>query len=204
VLFIGLLIAVVTVLAFSVGILESGFAAASKSTYTQAHGVPRAATVISVTSNGRKSGTEDVVASLAGPAGGRQPTTVHVPSTQSFPAGARIQALTDPQDPGYAELPGQPFMTASAAWGTAAALWLLAAPMMLLMVLAGRAWGRQRRRRALPSAATGTPLPAGMRRINAGDRHQPGAPSRDLRLHARHLGGLFSTDSCPQVGARTR
>jgi hypothetical protein len=184
VVFIGLLIAVVIVLAFSMGVLESGFAAANKSTYTQAHGVSRAATVISVTSNGSKSGNENVAASLADPADGQQSTTVHVPSTQSFSAGATVQILIDPQDPGYAELPGQRFMTASTAWGTAAAFWLIAAILMLLMIPAALGWGRQRRRRASPSAATGTSLPAGMRGISARDRHQPGAPGQDLRPHA--------------------
>jgi hypothetical protein len=163
VVFIGLLIVVVILLAISVKVLEGELAVASESAYTQAHGVSRAATVISVTSNGRKSGSENVAVSLADPAGGQQSTTVHVPSTQSFSAGATVQILIDPQDPGYAELPGQRYTTASTAWGTATAFWLVAALLMLLMIPAARSWGRQRRRRASPSAATGTPLPAGMR-----------------------------------------
>jgi hypothetical protein len=163
VVFVGLLIVVVIMLAISAKVLEGELAVASKSAYTQAHGVSRAATVISVTSNGSKSGSEDVAVSLADPADGQQTTTVHVPSTQSFPAGAKVQILIDPQDPGYAELPGQRYTTASTAWGTAAAFWLIAALLMLLMIPAARSWGRQRRRRASPSAATETPLPAGMR-----------------------------------------
>lgn len=174
VVFIGLLIVVVILLAISVKVLEGELAVASESAYTQAHGASRAATVISVTSNGSNSGSEIVAASLASPAGGQQTTTVHVPSTQSFPAGAALQVLIDPQDPGYAELPGQRYTTASTAWGTAAAFWLIAALLMLLMIPAARSWGRQRRRRASPSAATGTLLPARMRGISAGDRYQPG------------------------------
>lgn len=166
--FIGLLVVVVITLVISAKVLEGGLAAASKSAYTQAHGVSRAATVISVTSNGPKSGSENIAASLADPLDGQQATTVYVPSTQSFPAGATVQILIDPQDPGYAELPGLRSATTSDAWWTAATGWTLAAILMLLMVSAARSWGRQRRRRASPSATTGTPLPEGMRALAPG------------------------------------
>lgn len=170
VLFFGLLIVVVAILAFSVRLLDSGLAAASESAYTQAHGVPGAATVLGVTSNGRDSGTENVTAAPADPVDGQQLTTVHVPSTQSFPPSASVRILIDPQDPGYAELPGHRFTTASNAWWTAASFWLMAALVMVPMIFVARGWIRERRGGALLPAATGSALPVGYGRFQDRNR----------------------------------
>jgi hypothetical protein len=81
---------------------------------------------------------------------------------------APVQIIIDPQDPGYAELPGQRYTTASTAWGTATAFWLIAAPLMLLMIPAARSWGRQRRVQrgwvALSRGAAAAAAPTGSRR----------------------------------------
>jgi hypothetical protein len=154
-MFIGLLFAMLITLAVSVVILVSGFASAGKSAYTQAHGVPRAATVTSVTLGGSKASTEDVDVSLASPVDGQQSVTVLVPSRQSFPVGARVQVLIDPQDPGYAEMAGQQFKTDSVAWGNAATCWGIAALFVPLAVITGREWRKVRRRGAPPSAVAG-------------------------------------------------
>lgn len=143
--FIGLLFAVLVTLAVSVVILVNGFASARQSAYTQAHGVPRAATVTSVIAEGRKAATEDVNVSLTDPLDGQQTVTVLVPNAQSFPVGVRVQVLIDPQDPGYAEMAGQQFKTDSVAWWGAATAWTIAAPLVALAIMAGREWRKVRR-----------------------------------------------------------
>jgi hypothetical protein len=150
--FLGLLFVLLIVLAVSVVILVSGFASAGKSAYTQAHGVPRDATVTSVMLGGPKASTEDVNVSLADRVDGQQSVTVLVPSAQSFPVGARVHVLIDPQDPGYAEMAGQQFKTDSAALGDAATAWLIAAILAALTVMTGRKWRKLRRREAPPKA----------------------------------------------------
>ena len=154
-LFIGLLFVVLVVLTVSVVILVSGFASARKSAYTQAHGVPRDATVTSVMLGSSKASTEDVNVSLADPVDGQQSVTVLVPSAQSFPVGARVHVLIDPQDPGYAEMAGQQFKTDSVALWDAATAWLIAALLAALTVWPGLEWRKLRRRGAPPSAAAG-------------------------------------------------
>ena len=78
-MFIGLLFAVLVTLAVSVVVLVNGFASARQSAYTQAHGVPRAATVTSVIAEGRNPATEDVNVSLT------DPSTASKRSPSSFP-----------------------------------------------------------------------------------------------------------------------
>ena len=78
-MFIGLLFLVLVALAISAVVLVNGVASARKSAYTQAHGVPRAATVTSVIVGGPTAGTEDVNVSLT-------PSTASKRSPSSFPA----------------------------------------------------------------------------------------------------------------------
>jgi hypothetical protein len=151
-MFIGLLFVLLVVLAVSVVVLVSGFASARKSAYTQAHGVPRDATVTSVMREGSKATTEDVNVSLADPVDGEQSVSVLVPSAQSFRVGARVQVRIDPQDPGYAEMAGQQFKTDSVALWDATTAWTIAAPLAALTVMTGREWRKQRRREAPPKA----------------------------------------------------
>jgi hypothetical protein len=112
-MFIGLLTLVLIALVVSVVVLVNGFASARQSAYTQAHGAPRAATVIDVIRGGPKASREDVDVSLADPVDGQQSVTVLVPGRQPFPVGAGVRVLIDPQEPGYAELAGQQFKTNS-------------------------------------------------------------------------------------------
>lgn len=42
-------------------------------------------------------------------------TTVHIQGTPAYAAGALVTVVVDPQDPGYAELPGGPY-TSSGEW----------------------------------------------------------------------------------------
>jgi hypothetical protein len=143
--FFGLLFLVLVALAISVVVLVNGVASARKSAYTQAHGVPRAATVTSVIAGGTRASTEDVNVSLADPVDGQQTVTVLVPSLQSFPVGTRVRVLVDPQDPGYAEMAGQQFKTDSVALWDAAVGWTIAVPLGALAIVAGRGWRKARR-----------------------------------------------------------
>jgi hypothetical protein len=100
---------------------------AALSSFVQAHGVRRAAVILSVdniahttttmTSPGGNQPavatttttyTADVLVSLADPVGGQARTTVHVPGYEKDGVGDALTVLVDPNDPGYAELPGSP------------------------------------------------------------------------------------------------
>ena len=156
-MFFGLLSLVFIALVVSVVVLVNGFASARKSAYTQAHGVPRAATVTSVDRAGPKDRTEDVDVSLADPFDGQQSVTAFVPGMQSFPVGAGVRVLIDPQDPGYVEMAGEQFKTNSDAWAGAEIWWMLAAALAAVAVYAGHEWRKQRRAERRPSVvAAGT------------------------------------------------
>ena len=154
-MFIGLLFLVLVALAISAVVLVNGVASARKSAYTQAHGVPRAATVTSVIVGGPTAGTEDVNVSLTDPVDGQQTVTVLVPGQPSFPVGARVRILIDPQDPSYAEMAGQRLMTDSDAVFGAAVGWTIAALLGGLAIITGREWRKARRQAAelLPQAS---------------------------------------------------
>jgi Protein of unknown function (DUF3592) len=111
----------------------------AKSAYTQAHGIARQATVVSVqniqhTTHSQSGGgtifyTATITASLNPPVNGLAQTTVNVPHQVYDAAGQTVTVLVDPQDPGYAELPGTPAVTAKdwyAAFGAAVVAALLA------------------------------------------------------------------------------
>lgn len=81
----------------------------ARSAYTQAHGVRRAAQVLSAdTAMAGKTPTSTGIVLLSEPFDGHGTTTVHVRSVPLYP-GAAVTVLVDPQDPGYAELPGVPY-----------------------------------------------------------------------------------------------
>jgi hypothetical protein len=91
--------------------------ASDTSAYTQAHGVPRQATVVSVdrqpiyskTSIGGKKVTgykAAVTATLDSPVGGQSQTTVYAPHDCTCGPGQEISVLVDPREPGHSELPG--------------------------------------------------------------------------------------------------
>ena len=91
---------------------------AARSSYTQAHGARQAARVISErTSPGDdpKHPTSALVVRLSRPVNGHDTTTVHIQGAPTYRPGAPVTVVVDPQDPGYAELPGAPYTT-SGSW----------------------------------------------------------------------------------------
>ena len=117
----------VILVAATVGLFVFSFHVRSlgaRSGYTQAHGAAQQATVVSVrvsqqqvdTANNHTSTpdiTSMIIATLSQPVGGQSQTTVYVPQLVSYKAGDPINVLVDPQQPGYAELPGTPDVTSS-------------------------------------------------------------------------------------------
>ena len=107
----------------------SAFGQAAQSAYTQSSGVAAQATVLRVSNNqdtscGRYSctttDTAQVAAVLRQPVGGRSAVVINIPDNVSYIVGQDIDVLVDQRDPGYAELPGQPYSTDGAAFGLAA------------------------------------------------------------------------------------
>ena len=133
---------------------------AARSSYTQAHGVRRVAEVMI-----QNAGTEDYPSRgggrvptstaavwLSEPVNGHDTTTVHVHGAPLYP-DASVTVLVDPQDPGYAELPGAPFTTI-ASW-----LGPLGLGLTILVIPFGVGVGylralRGRRRVSVPAALT--------------------------------------------------
>jgi hypothetical protein len=98
-------------------------AEASRSGYTQANGVAGTATVRSV-ANYQSSGTRSattyfakVTVTLQPPVSGHASAVVNIPGNVSYARGQVISVLVDPADPGYAELPGSPYVTDSTTAG---------------------------------------------------------------------------------------
>jgi hypothetical protein len=87
----------------------------ARTSNTQAHGVRRAAQVISEDAGTGKSPTSTLTVRLSEPVNGRDTTTVHIQGAPAYSAGAPVTVVVDPQDPGYAELPGAPY-TSSGFW----------------------------------------------------------------------------------------
>jgi hypothetical protein len=85
--------------------------AAAQSSYTQAHGVRMAARVVSELTNTGKISTSALAVRLSGPVNGHDTTTVHIHGAPAYSTGATVTVVVDPQDPGYAELPGAPYST---------------------------------------------------------------------------------------------
>jgi len=93
----------------------------AKSTYTQSHGVRETAVVLSDHVNSGKTTSSDIAVRLSAPVDGHDTTTVNVLGATNYTPGTSLTALVDPQDPGYAELPGRPYSAASQ-WKAPAAL----------------------------------------------------------------------------------
>jgi hypothetical protein len=120
-------------LLLGVGFAFTAFSAqtqAARSSYTQAHGVLEGVRVTSVTSDGDCFGHAcayhtSAAATLSQPVRGRTRTIVNLPEGPStddtvtearkYPGRLVIQALVDPQDPGYAELQNTPYASAGGA-----------------------------------------------------------------------------------------
>lgn len=88
---------------------------AARTSYTQAHGVRRTARVISEDTGKGKDPTSTVAVRLSEPVNGHATTTVHIHGAPTYSPGAPVTVDVDPQDPGYAELPGAPY-TSTAQW----------------------------------------------------------------------------------------
>ena len=85
---------------------------AARTSYTQAHGVRLAGQVISArTSPGDAPNqpTSALTVRLSRPVNGHDTTTVHIQGAPTHSPGAPVTVVVDPQDPGYAELPGAPY-----------------------------------------------------------------------------------------------
>jgi hypothetical protein len=92
----------------------SDHAQAARSAYTQQHGVPEQAHVLSAVNDehcGRSSCsyTAAISVTLGTPVGGAVTSTVHVNAFTDALPGEVLPVLVDPRQPDYAELPGQPF-----------------------------------------------------------------------------------------------
>lgn len=109
-------------------------ARSARSSAVQDHGVAREAVVTSVQPVHHDTRYDswvsyDYGATLASPVGGTTETLVHDPTedSQRLVPGDQVDVLVDPQDPGYAELPGRPVQ--SSRW--------YVGPLVLTLVLIG-------------------------------------------------------------------
>lgn len=141
-----LAVVVIVLVAATIG----GYSGWQQSKETQDHGISESAyvtQVISIWNSTRYGGyyTYNLAVNLSTPVHGRRTTVVHT-NYQSPPAsvGQTISVLVDPDDPGYAELPGAP---AGSGWGVVFPL-VVAAVFVLLLALSARR--RHRLRAAMP------------------------------------------------------
>ena len=151
VLFIG-----VTFLILSLALRSS----AALSSFVQAHGVQREAVILNVdnvvhtstnTSGSGHTTTSTtysalVLVRLADPVGGQTRTTVHVPRYETDGPGAALTVLVDPDNPGYAELPGSPSTPALLPTIFLAVGAFLTLVAITGSAIVGRFWLRSRRR----------------------------------------------------------
>lgn len=127
--------------------IDTNFAAAvDQSGYTQAHGLLRSGTVTSVTNHQTKSPSSDLGVRLDQPVDGQVTTTAHVSPITSLTPGATVRVLVDPQNPSYAEFPGQRYIQQSSLDVATIALAVCLAFFVLTAAWWGRVWYRQRRR----------------------------------------------------------
>jgi hypothetical protein len=92
--------------------------------------------------------TAQVLVSLADPVDGQARTTVHMPRYDTGRPGSTLTVLVDPDDPGYAELPGSP--------STAAVLptiFLVAGAFLAVVAITGSTLIARSRRRSMRRGA---------------------------------------------------
>jgi hypothetical protein len=100
-----------------------------RSSYTQSHGIQTNA-IVDAVNNTQYCGrygcnwTSAILVSPLSPVDGVTTTTVHYDAYSSLMGGQQVQVLVDPNQPNYAELPGDPF-TRSYSWIVFAGLALL-------------------------------------------------------------------------------
>jgi hypothetical protein len=166
------LVAMLIVLVIGVVFIILSFALrapAALSSIVQAHGVRREGVILNVdniahqstTTSGSGSSkrtvtsttyTAEVLVSLADPVGGQARTTVHVPRYETDSAGDALTVLVDPDDPGYAELPGSPSTPAVLPAIFLAVGAFLAVASVSGSALIARSWRRSSRRARHASA----------------------------------------------------
>jgi uncharacterized membrane protein len=107
---------------------------AARSSLTQGHGLARQARVTSVHTVDHSTRTNswvtyDYTVALSAPARSARVSVVHDPARddQRFSSGDRVRVLVDPQQTGYAELPGLPVQAAD---------WFIAPLIMTVVFLA--------------------------------------------------------------------
>jgi hypothetical protein len=156
----GLLTYLIVVAGFAVWAVNV-HAEGALSSYVQHDGMHRTGGILRV-QNVEHQDTNDgpyyssfITVSLAPPMDGHSTTVVHVPHGSSFVVGEGLEILVDPQQPGYAELPGQPFVQ-NRQWIVAGSFSLAIAvvgflPMVLMTV---RMVARYRRRGTLTGKHT--------------------------------------------------
>lgn len=111
---------------------------AQRSSFTQDHGVRVAASVVAVdntsvcSARGGCSYTASIAVRLSSPVRGVTATTVSYPDRSDLASGDSVTVLVDPQQPGYAELPGHP--------NTTAVQWALGFVLAVLFVRFRQAW----------------------------------------------------------------
>jgi hypothetical protein len=94
--------------------------AATRSGYTQAHGV-RTTAIVMVVGERKKCGagteaceyTAEILARLSPPVNGTAGTYIHYPGYSKLDRGQSTTVLVDPKEPTYAEIPGARFATQS-------------------------------------------------------------------------------------------
>ena len=136
--------------------------AATRSAYTQAHGV-RATALVLVVGERKQCGagteaceyTALILAELSPPVNGSKGTFIHYPGYSKLDRGQHVTVLVDPRDPRYSEIPGARFEPASRwiVWAMLAAVFILLSAYQLRAVL------RLRRRPGddVPSASSHAP-----------------------------------------------
>jgi hypothetical protein len=95
-----------------------GHTYADRSAYTQAHGVTESAIADNVQniahhSKNSTTYTNQIAITVQHPSIGNGNATVYGQGTTSVQSGDTITVLVDPRQPGYAEIPGSPYYTAS-------------------------------------------------------------------------------------------
>ena len=152
------LVAVLVVLFIAVIFLILSFAlrsSAALSSFVQAHGVRREAVILNVDNIAQKNGSgsvktyvAEVLVRLADPVDGQTQTTVHVPNRETEGPGGTLTVLVDPDDPGYAELPGSPYTP-----GVLVTILLAVGAFLIVVAAAGSALIARSRRRSRHRAA---------------------------------------------------
>jgi hypothetical protein len=141
--------------ALSIALIVGGSSSAredgARTSYTQAHGVRRTAQVISEDVSSGRSPTSTLTVRLSEPVNGHDTTTVHIDGEHVYAPGTSVTVVVDPQEPGYAELPGDSYAS-SGYWVFVLGLGLagLIVPLITAVFYLGR-WRRRRRAsRCLP------------------------------------------------------